>query len=71
MNPEVASPDRKVRLSTWSRMLAIREVGSLAALVLMLLVLTVTIPRPTEADPDLTCLLACSIHQLTPGITLK
>ena len=45
MNPEVASPDRKVRPSTWSRILAIREVGSLAALIAMLLVLTVAIPQ--------------------------
>jgi ribose transport system permease protein len=45
MNPEIASPDRKVRPSTWSRILAIREVGSLAALVIMLLVLTIAIPQ--------------------------
>ena len=45
MNPEIASSDRKVRPSTWSRILAIREVVSLAALIIMLLVLTIAIPQ--------------------------
>jgi ribose transport system permease protein len=45
MNRELTPEDRIVRPSTWARVLAIREVGSLAALLLMLLVLTVAIPQ--------------------------
>jgi ribose transport system permease protein len=41
--PESVSP--KIRTSTWARILAIREVGTVAALILMLLVIAVFIPQ--------------------------
>jgi ribose transport system permease protein len=44
-NRETTPPNRQVGPSTWSRVLAIREVGSLAALIIMLLVLTIAIPQ--------------------------
>jgi ribose transport system permease protein len=39
------SVSRTVRASTWSRLLAMREAGTLAALVLMVLVIAVAIPQ--------------------------
>src|ERR1700726_1566604 len=41
--PEPVSP--KVRTSTWSKVLAMREAGTLAALALMVLVIAVAIPQ--------------------------
>ncbi|MBV9491875.1 MAG: ABC transporter permease [Verrucomicrobia bacterium] len=45
MNPTITSPERKAGPSTWSRVLAMREIGTLAALVLMVLVIAVAIPQ--------------------------
>jgi ribose transport system permease protein len=41
--PEPVSP--KIRISTWSKVFAMREAGTLAALVLMVLVIAVAIPQ--------------------------
>src|SRR6478736_4244099 len=41
--PEPVSP--KTRASTWSKLFAMREAGTLAALILMLLVIAVAIPQ--------------------------
>src|SRR6202047_324117 len=41
--PDSASP--KIHTSTWSRVLAMREAGTLAALILMVLVIAVAIPQ--------------------------
>src|SRR3982074_1268491 len=47
MSPQAASQpvSSPIRLSTWARILAIREVGTVAALILMLLVIAVFIPE--------------------------
>src|SRR6202051_219983 len=46
-NPQIApdSVSPKISTSTWSRVLAMREAGTLAALILMVLVLVVFIPQ--------------------------
>jgi ribose transport system permease protein len=43
--PGVTPSDRQVIPSTWSKIFAIKEVGSLAVLLVMLLVLTIAIPQ--------------------------
>ena len=45
MNPKIASPARTVGPSAWSRVLAMREMGTLAALVLMVLVIAIAVPQ--------------------------
>ena len=45
MKTDTAAASPRARLSAWARILAIKEVGSLSALIIMLLVLTIAIPQ--------------------------
>ena len=47
MSPQTASESvsPKIRNSTWSRVLAMREAGTLTALIIMVLVIAVAIPQ--------------------------